>query len=906
MAEQPIGSSILVKLLEEDHIRIPQNNNVEKMVFCFSPYHDNTKTPSMSINTMEGVYYCHSCGIKGNAYSYLTAIRGYAEKRAVETLKGHGWGEAGIKEMAAKLAEREQKKKGRPLLVNEPYEVLIKNGKPIARQEAIHDYKTADGAIVCRVIRYEALGQEKAPKIKPYTPKKEGGWWMCWPNNDALPAEDQKTEGIPLYGLHSVLLQSQMEKQVWIVEGERCVDRVLGTTYGEQQYQIPCVSPMKYLKTSELKTVDWEPLRNRKVLIIADTDDVGRKWAKAVAQYLHDHVTTKIRTVMPTGDGGYDIGDAIAEGGPQGALKWIKEIGVNDFIPEVIPVANESTHEDDMLFLKTDYFTILGLSGNNVVIQKTNTFEDRHIPRNALSGQGNLVDIAPLEWWQSLCGESGFSDRQRLQFANAMIRAAEHRGLISMDEILGRGAAIKEGQYFFNTGSGILCENQDGLLTERRQFTDVKHIFTPGPTLKIDDTFDRAEEYALDLYNALMCYRWNSPNDGNIIAGWIVSSLVGGALRFRPMIWLTAPHETGKTFIMQNGLQPVHGNAILRIVDATAASISNQIKSDSLPIHIDEFEPEGQAKNKHTDIMALIRMATSGEAARVRANVSGGIASKSIPRFSAVITSVNQMELTMASESRFAQVSLSQTPVKEWATVREKIFEATKAEKMNQVRSWIIAHTKHIVTAAHAIEDAMIQEGHSTREAQIYSAITAGVRHLSGNKYIDIETETRSKKDDHAPLITILGSKIKVGQDEYTIAECLEFAYKYEETGEEPFKGDAAQKAMGRHGLRIAQHQGQLELRVCYGNHMLKKLLVGSAWEGMNIDKYLQDLPYVQKRRNPNGQVCKIRSGGILMPYIPLPASVLQDIGVIPDLKQEEEDILSGDHQPQQQQEELL
>tara|TARA_Y100000031_G_C7938818_1_gene256102 strand:+ start:168 stop:488 length:321 start_codon:yes stop_codon:yes gene_type:complete len=33
------------------------------------PFHDN-KTPSLSVNRKKGIYFCFSCGAKGNAYTY--------------------------------------------------------------------------------------------------------------------------------------------------------------------------------------------------------------------------------------------------------------------------------------------------------------------------------------------------------------------------------------------------------------------------------------------------------------------------------------------------------------------------------------------------------------------------------------------------------------------------------------------------------------------------------------------------------------------------------------------------------------------------------------------------------------------------------------------------------------------
>ena len=82
-------STILQRLLEADGIKLPSGGGAEKAVRCFGPNHDDT-TASMSVNVARDVYNCHGCGLKGNAWTYLTEVRGHDRARAVEILEQHG------------------------------------------------------------------------------------------------------------------------------------------------------------------------------------------------------------------------------------------------------------------------------------------------------------------------------------------------------------------------------------------------------------------------------------------------------------------------------------------------------------------------------------------------------------------------------------------------------------------------------------------------------------------------------------------------------------------------------------------------------------------------------------------------------------------------------------------------
>ena len=130
-----------------------------------------------------------------------------------------------------------------------------------------------------------------------------------------------------------------------------------------------------------------------------------------------------------------------------------------------------------------------------------------------------------------------------------------------------------------------------------------------------------------------MGYRWATPNDGRRFLGWLVASLVGGALQWRPHLLLTAPAAQGKTWLLTNVLEPIMGNMMTSVSDATPASISRLTAYSSLPVAIDEAEP---SDDWVVELLKTLRAASSDFGSRVRATADGGVSFQQA-RFCALI-----------------------------------------------------------------------------------------------------------------------------------------------------------------------------------------------------------------------------------------------------------------------------
>ena len=140
-----------------------------------------------------------------------------------------------------------------------------------------YDYTDAEGELLYQVVRY----QPKA--FKQRRPDDNGGW--IWDLNGITPT---------LYHLPEVTQAIADDKLVFIVEGEKDADNL--RQYGQVATSISGGASTK-----------WHPslvplLEGAKVVIIADNDEAGRKYALYVANLLYGWCSTLKLLTLPTKD----------------------------------------------------------------------------------------------------------------------------------------------------------------------------------------------------------------------------------------------------------------------------------------------------------------------------------------------------------------------------------------------------------------------------------------------------------------------------------------------------------------------------------------------------------------------------------------------------------------------------
>ena len=208
--------------------------------------------------------------------------------------------------------------------------------------------------------------------------------------------------------------------------------------------------------------------------------------------------------------------------------------------------------------------------------------------------------------------EDGGLVRKRGEFdanaaANAMITASGECRLFSPDRIRGRGAwADDDGNLIWHAGDRIL-HGGDWRDPGRIE----AHIYPAAPalpTLTLTDDGPDPVEATLEIFRT---WGWRDDLAPLIALGMLGCMMVSGALRWRPVFWVTAGAGSGKSEFLRL-LELLLHEACVKIEDATAASVAGSIGQSSLPAILDETEPDPDNPRRIRELVELARIAASG------------------------------------------------------------------------------------------------------------------------------------------------------------------------------------------------------------------------------------------------------------------------------------------------------
>lgn len=140
------------------------------------------------------------------------------------------------------------------------------------------------------------------------------------------------------------------------------------------------------------------------------------------------------------------------------------------------------------------------------------------------------------------------------------------------------------------------------------------HVYPTAPPIPRPWPEAVGVEVGEQLRALIATWRWKRPLlDPMLILGGIAGSFVGGALEWRPNIWITGGAGTGKSTL--NGKRMVFdqlfGKGKLASVDTTAAGIRQRLRNSTVPVFLDEVEAEEDGRRAKS-ILELARVSSSG------------------------------------------------------------------------------------------------------------------------------------------------------------------------------------------------------------------------------------------------------------------------------------------------------
>lgn len=229
-------------------------------------------------------------------------------------------------------------------------------------------------------------------------------------------------------------------------------------------------------------------------------------------------------------------------------------------------------------------------------------------------------------------------------------------------------------------------------------------------------------ELVRELVKLLITWNWRRPLvDPRLLLGAIGASMLGGALGWRPNIWITGGRGTGKSTLngKEGVLHQLFGEYLFRTGNASSAALRQTLLNSTVPVMIDELEA-GEDNRKVREIVETARLSSSGE------DMHRGGSDHQPTQFTIQsvfwFSSINIMMLKPQDRSRFAILELK--PIEEGkAPPNLPSFNLPLIGR--HIMRRMIDGWERLDAVKHKYHEALIAVGHDNRACDQFGTLLA-------------------------------------------------------------------------------------------------------------------------------------------------------------------------------------
>jgi putative DNA primase/helicase len=437
------------------------------------------------------------------------------------------------------------------------------------------------------------------------------------------------------------------------------------------------------------------------------------------------------------------------------------------------------------------------------------------------------------------------------------MQACRKVGVFYETKIRGRGVWLDEGKVVEHFGERLRVNGEEMHL----QDLDTQCIYEIRPHRKIIKADPVQREKVTHATKLIESLAWENPLHGKLFLGGLALGMIGGTLKWRPHLMITGEAGSGKTTLLNYVAGPIlEASGLNRSANTTEAGVRQQVRCDSLPYMIDEFDTNNGNPKILQGILNLMRAASSGE--DMRRGTPSGKALTFSARFSFVTFGINPPILNEADQSRITSMHLSKRNHKgHWPDLERELvntFTEEFGEGMYMKMVEALPTFEKTLSEFHKI----IATKFSQRKAQQYGTLLAGYYALCGGGSIEaiveewIKGETQENlSEDSGPkeaLKHLLDLRIEGDglQGLHTLSGLLE--------------GSGNDKAFANYGIKYTEKDNSLYVSV-------KNARLQAWFDKTNWVKYSVPLSRIE-----GSKVVNVRMNGMQTKCVHIPLKVVE------------------------------
>ena len=317
-----------------------------------------------------------------------------------------------------------------------------------------------------------------------------------------------------------------------------------------------------------------------------------------------------------------------------------------DHAPDALTAPPLPLDDDEFRCLGYDHgtFFFLGRRSGQIV----------PLTASALSSEGNLLELAPLDWWEAHFPKKG--GFVRTEAVNALISACLEKRVFDIGRVRGRGAWWDDGRAILHIGDALVLDGRRYRISGFQS----RYIYEEAASFDVLDVAPLANADAPKLLKLCEHLMWERPYMAHLLAGWCVVAPICGALLWRPHLWIIGESGSGKSVLQDRIIKPaLAGIALCVQSKTTEAGIRQALKSDARPVLFDEGESETPSdRSRMQSVIDLARAASTEGGAPIAKGGQTGIGHQYQVRSAMCFLSIAPMLTHQADENRFTVLRL--------------------------------------------------------------------------------------------------------------------------------------------------------------------------------------------------------------------------------------------------------